>query len=136
MVGLTAYQTTNFEIFITSNGGTVSVPVQTLQATILGQEITPLNGFTGKISAEDEITLNPIGILGLVNMIETVTVDMTDAVTKSASDTLVLYNMPSISVKTLQEANVQIFMETGRLLLEDGAYLLLESGGKIILEDR
>lgn len=136
LIGLTAYQTANFEIFITSSGGTVSVPVQTLQATILGQEITPLNGFTGKISAEDEITINPIGILGLVSMIEDVTVDMTDAVTKSASDTLVLYNMPSISVKTLQESNVQIFMETGRLLLEDGAYLLLESGGKVILEDR
>ena len=136
LIALTESVPTTFAIYVTSSGGTVTIPSQTMQATILGQEIVPPNGFTGKIDVSEDITHFDIGVLEKLAMLESVAVGMTDAETKSVSESIVLYNIADITVKPVSEANVQIFMQTGRLALEDGAYILLEDGGRIILEDR
>lgn len=140
LIDLTENVPTTFAIYVTSSGGTISIASQTMQATILGQEILPPNAFTGKIDVSENITLIDIGVLDRITMLpEGVVVSMNDAETQSVSESIMLYNVADITVKTIAEGTdyqaPQIFLQNARLQLESGAYLLLEDGGRILLED-
>lgn len=60
---LTEFVNFTFKIWITVSGGTITVPAHTLQATIFGQEITNLEGFSGHLVVEDTMPLVDIGSL-------------------------------------------------------------------------
>lgn len=133
LTSLVAYNRYEFEIWITSNGGTVTVPIRSMQATILGQELTDSSGFGGRIVAEDDKLLDALGNLGCLTMTDEGEVTINNAAYMQVSDTVLLYNINSVETTPLAEgtgsSQPQIYMRSGfDLLTEDGNYFAPESG--------
>lgn len=121
-----------FDIFMSVSGGTVVLPIYTLQASLVGQELDEITRFDGTIRVEQEpITLNDFGYMGVAEMTHgefTITeindpnvtpyvhMDNQLALIKALQipdpddpelpvilDTISLYNINSISVRTIEE---------------------------------
>ncbi len=52
-----------FQVWLSSDGGTITVPQYSLEATILGQEITDITRFDGTIRVEEEYPITSIGYI-------------------------------------------------------------------------
>jgi len=135
---MVAYQRYNFQIFMTVNGGTVTLPAHTLQATIIGQEITTIGGFSGEISAEDNIYLASLYHIGVLTLSEgTVNVRFTDptlSVDVTVVDTINNGNINYLNTLSLQDS-FNILME-GKfpMLSEGGEELYTQDGLRFITE--
>lgn len=134
---LEAWERATWEIWATVDGGTITIPQNSVRATIFGQEVNVTNRFSGKITAEDEILLTQLGNLGIIEIEEDVTVIMRNAVFESVSDDITLYNISSIQTIPLSEGTGElrpnIFFEGGLYIdTEDELDLTDESGNSFI----
>ena len=148
LTGLTAYERFTFRIYMTSGGGTITVPAHGLEATIFGQEITTVGMFSGKIVAEDVFSLVSLVGIGVKDFAEAVSLRFTDPQydvdltgEHGISDTLNLYDLATINVFSLTDS-VTITM-TGRFPLwaeqvdsetGDNIELLAQDGTRFISE--
>ena len=130
----------NFQVYITANGGTVTVPARTLQASIVGQEITDITGFSGLIRIED-ISLTPeaLGNMGVISLYDDGSVTINSVPFISVSDDVLLYNISSVATLDFAEgtgsAQPQIYMRSGfDLLTELDEYFADENGVRFITE--
>lgn len=134
LTSLVAYNRYEFEVWITSNGGTLTVPTRSMQATILGQELTDSSGFSGRIVAEDiDFTLDALGNLGAITMSDTGEITINSVPYASVSDDIILYNIDSVEAIALAEgtgsAQPQVYMRSGfDLLTEQDFFFAPESG--------
>ena len=118
LTSLTAFERFTFTVYMTVNGGTVTLPAHTLEATILGQEITTLGKFSGEIVVDDTISIIPLYNLGVIKLTDNVTIRMTDPqydVDETIRDTIDVYDIASLQVLSLSDS-VTITM-TGRFPL-------------------
>ena len=134
---LEAWERATWEIWATVDGGTITIPQNSVRATIFGQEVNVTNRFSGKITAEDEILLTQLGNLGVIEIEDDVTVIMRNAVFESVSDDITLYNISSIQTIPLSEGTGElrpnIFFEGGLYIdTEDELDLTDESGNSFI----
>ena len=133
LTSLVAYNRYEFEIWITSHGGTITVPIRSMQATILGQELTDSSGFGGRIVAEDDKLLDALGNLGAVSISDLGEVTINTVPYISISDTVLLYNIDTVEAIPLAEgtgsAQPQIYLRSGfDLLTEDDCFFAPEGG--------
>ena len=144
LTSLTAFERFTFTIYMTVSGGSITLPVHTLEATILGQEITTLGKFSGEIIVEDEITVLALANLGVVPLTDTASVRFTNPeydIDKAITDLVDVYSIKALQVISLVDS-VTITM-TGRfpLWLEqvdgetgDNIELLAQDGTRFISE--
>lgn len=131
-----------FEIYITlEEGGSVTIPARTLQASIIGQELTDISGFSGLIQVEDPtFTLTDISNLGVINLYDNGEVDIIENPPyANVSDSVLLYNTSSVGLISLAEGSgsyaPQIFLRSGfDLMTEDNNNFASEDGIKFITE--
>lgn len=124
-----------FNVYMTVDGGVVTLPIRTLQATLIGQEVNELAKFNGELIIDDERPMQLISIgtldvddveLGtpVVTYIEdpneTPYVPMPDQIAiirallipapddPAITDAISLYNMNNIAVTTLSEGTGQL----------------------------
>lgn len=109
--GLTEYQRVQWKVFMTCEGGKVTLQSHTLQGTIVGQEITSLSRFNGEVTAEDTLVLEKLCDLGVVTMKDSVVVNVTDAIAIKVSDTLSPYDIMTLGVMNFTDS-VQIARES------------------------
>ena len=135
ITGLTEYHRFEWKIYITSVGGTISIPAHTLQASIFGQEITKLERFDGQIVVDDEIALVNIGALATLGLIDSSSVVINNAVVYNVSDNLAIESLAHLGLSVLTD-EPHIYMQNVRLITEAGDDFLLEDGsGKILVEN-
>lgn len=130
---LVAYTRYEFEIWIISNGGTITVPIRTMQATILGQELQDSSGFGGRIVAEDDKLLDALAEIGAVSMTDNGVVTLNYVPYITVSDDVLVYNIDVVEQIPLAEGTgstqPQIYMRSGfDLLTENDFYFAPESG--------
>ena len=130
---LVAYTRYEFEIWIISNGGTITVPIRTMQATILGQELQDSSGFGGRIVAEDDKLLDALAEIGAVSMTDNGVVTLNYVPYITVSDDVLVYNIDIVEQIPLAEGTgstqPQIYMRSGfDLLTENDFYFAPESG--------
>lgn len=134
LVALEPHIRYEFEVYITSKGGVTTVPIRTLQASIIGQELTDITGFSGLIRVEDiDFTLSALANIGVVSVSDTGDIILNEAPYANVSDNILLYNIDDIGQLPLAEgtgsAQPQIFMRSGfDLLTEEDFYFAPESG--------
>ena len=126
-----------FQLYITANGGTVTVPARTLKASIIGQEITDITGFSGLIRIEDNtFTLDDLAGMGAVQLYDNGSVTINSVPYMSVSDDILLYNISSVGLLEFEEgtgsSQPQIYMRSGfDLLTETDDYFAPESGSGV-----
>ena len=74
ITGLTAGDTNTWKIFLECDGGTVTLPEQTMKATIWGQGLRDLDAWYGILEAEDTIPQYMVGLV-LPDYVENVDFD-------------------------------------------------------------
>ena len=121
---LSAWERATWEIWATVDGGTVTIPQNSVRASIFGQEVNVTNRFSGKITAEDEITLAMLGNLGVLDIYDDVNVIIRNAVFESVSDDISLYNVSSLQLMPLYEGTGEL---KPNITFEGGLYLTSES---------
>lgn len=139
ITNLGSWERATWEIWATVNGGTVRVPVNSIRASIFGQEVDVVGRFSGKITAEDELTLDYFAGLGVLEINDNVEVIMRNAVFESVSDNILLYNISSIGCKQFYEGTGElrpnIFFEGGlKLITDDNNYIVTDDGKRIITD--
>ena len=128
-----------FEVYITSKDGRITVPARTLQASIVGQELTDITGFSGLIRIEDVIDFEALGGLGIVDISDEGEITLTSVPFISVSDDLLMYNIDTIEGIPLEEGTgvlqPQIFLRGGfDFATEDENYIGSEDGYRFTTE--
>lgn len=123
-----------FNIYLSVNGGTVTVPIRTMQATLVGQEIDELARFNGEIRVEDEeptgrFTLGDIDVTTLYEGL--VSLEHPEGLIETASDNVSLYNIDSISITPLYEGTGQLIPH----VLFYSLYISAENDDTLVTED-
>lgn len=142
LIALEPHVRYEFEVYITSLGGVTTIPIRTLQASIIGQELTDVSGFDGLIRAEDmDFTLDRLADLGVVTVSDNGALIINEVPYLTVSDNVLLYNINDIGEIPLAEGTgslePQIYMRSGfDLLTENGFYFAPEgmSGARFITE--
>ena len=109
--GLAEYQRVQWKVFMTCEGGKVTLKSHTLQGTIVGQEIKSLSRFGGEIKAEDTLVLEQLCGLGVLTITDNVKVNITNAVSIKVSDTISPYDIMTLGVMDFTDS-VQIARES------------------------
>ena len=126
-----------FQVYISANGGKITVPARTLQASIIGQEIVDITGFSGLIRVEDAtLSLDTLAGMGVVDLYDDGTVTLRQAAFMSVSDNILLYNINGVGTVPIAEGTgsyePQIYMRSGfDLLTEEDFYFAPESGSGV-----
>lgn len=128
-----------FEIYMTVRDGTVTIPARTLQASIVGQELTDISGFTGLISIEDGNFFESLAEFGILAMSDEAEITLTNVPFINVTDNLLVYNIDSVEVQTLAEGTgtlqPQIFLRGGfDFATETGDYIGAENGYRFTTE--
>ena len=139
ITALLAWQRYEWKIYMTVDGGTITIPANTIKASILGQEINIVERFDGRIRASDNITLETLGKLGVLSVSDSGTVSLQNAIITSVSDNILLYNISDIDLMPLYEGTgelaPQIYLRSGFYLVsEDGKWFTSEDGKHFITE--
>ena len=100
-----------FEIWLSSNGGTITIPQRSLEATIFGQEIADITRFDGVIRVEEEYPLVSIGEVDESTLSETVITALHD-------------NIPNIIADNYTPISVGGAPETDYILDQNGDNIL------------
>lgn len=135
--------TYHFEVYIIVSGGTLTIPEDSIRATLFGQEIDVISNFDGFI----DINEDPTGFFSIGNITpltfyedeDNISVTTAEAAECIATDTISLYNIASISVTPLYEGTgslaPQIFMQGGyNLGTESNDYFATEDDYRFITE--
>lgn len=135
--------TYHFEVYIIVSGGTLTIPEDSIRATLFGQEIDVISNFDGFI----DINEDPTGFFSIGNITpltfyedeDNISVTTAEAAKCIATDTISLYNIASISVKTLYEGTneyaPQIYLETVPITTEDGTRFCTEDEVDFFTDD-
>lgn len=115
------------------------IDVNNAHVTIEGQRLYGEDYFNGYIEVRENITLIPLGYLGLVPISDAVLVSKYDLENIQLSDDIDLYDNYSIELLNIAEGTGEysphIYMQTvpGYILTEAGDYLTTEAGDRLIL---
>ena len=124
-----------WEVKLLTHGIETTIGIDHAHITVEGQRLYGEEYFDGFIDAEDYLTVIPFGHLGVKEMVETVSVNLTDAALMSVTDQVPIYSFSSMQIKSMTET-VQIFMEGGfYIATEDGKYLTTEDDIRLITEE-
>ena len=121
------------DVYMKSEGGTVTIPKWSIQAAMLGQEIDEIERFDGNIRVNDD---EPTGRFALSNidimaLDDSVVVEITNAEEITATDTLSLYNVSGISSKEFTEGTGQLIPH----LYFYSVYISTENDDTLVTED-
>ena len=160
LTGLKAAIRYEFNIYITANGGTVTIPVRTLQATLIGQEVNELAKFNGEIRVDDENPMQLVNFgtldvadveLGIpvityiedpnetpyvpmpdqIALIRALFVPKPDGPDDPLTESLPLYGMGTVSVTPLAEGTGQLIPH----ILFFSLYMSAENDDILVTED-
>lgn len=139
LTALLAWQRYEWQIYMTVGGGTISIPANTVKASLFGQEINIVDRFDGRIRVEDEINLINLGKLGVISISDNVTINITGGAFISVSDDVSLYNISNVTPLNLYEGTgelaPQIFLQGGhRITTDDGDYITTDDGDRLITD--
>ena len=139
LTALLAWQRYEWQIYMTVGGGTISIPANTVKASLFGQEINIVDRFDGRIRVEDEINLINLGKLGIISVSDNVTINITGGAFISVSDDVSLYNISNVTPLNLYEGTgelaPQIFLQGGhRITTDDGDYITTDDGDRLITD--
>lgn len=129
ITGLLAYERVDFRVFMTSEDGTITLPAHTLQATVVGQEITTIDHFSGEIKIDDTINLVSLYNIGAIALDDTANVVMREVISYNVSDDVGRYAIINIGTMSLSD-NVEIFMQKLPWGTEEGNYWATEDGNR------
>lgn len=124
ITNLGSWERATWEIWATVDGGVVRIPENSVKASIFGQEVDVVGRFSGKITAEDELTLDYFAGLGVLEINDDVEVVMRNAVFESVSDTVSLYNISSVQTIPLYEGTGEL---RPNIEFEGGLYITAEN---------
>lgn len=136
LYALQAYALTTFSIWLEVDGGSVTIPAQTIQATLVGQEISDLSGWGGLIEGFDDMPLTAFGYLSDVDIDEDVSTALFDAYNETiCADNIEHYAITSEYLHQISD-RIQVFMETVQLkhLTENGYPRMTEDGKRRVTE--
>lgn len=140
ITSLVAYQRFEFEVWITSKGGTTVVPARTLRATLFGQELTDTTKFDGRLKVEDTMDmLAHIEKLGIITITDDAEITFVNSAFASVSDDISLYNISSVERIPIEEGTGELsphlFLMGGKYIMTDsGAYLTTDNGKRLITD--
>lgn len=124
---------------VTHGIDSTTIDVNNAHITIEGQKLYGEDYFNGYIEVKENITLIPLGYLGVVSISDAVLVSKYDLEKIQMSDDFELYDNYSIELLNIEEGTGEhsphIFMQTvpGYILTEAGDYLTTEAGDRLIL---
>lgn len=129
ITGLEAYTASDWRVYMKCGAGNVTIEQFSTKATILGQEIMDSSRISGPITGESTLSLTDLTHLGVVQIVDEVTVRINNAVMYNVSDDLTLYDIPHLEPIQLTE-RVQIYMESLKLkhITEEGIRRITEDG--------
>ena len=140
LTGLIEWNRYTFEIYMTTDEGTITIPATSIRASIFGQEIDIVNRFEGVIKVDENFDVYPyfknIGVLDIDEEGE-VTLIFNHFI--RVSDDISLYNIDSLEVLPIAEGTgalaPQIYLRSGfHLVSEDGRWFTSEDGKHFITE--
>lgn len=124
---------------ITHGINSTTIDVNNAHVTLEGQRMYGEDYFDGFIEARDNLTIIPLGVLGLVSVVDGATIDLRNATISSASDNIAMYSVATMQLLPITEGtgelspHVFLQLEPGDILTEDGDSLTTEDGDTLIL---
>lgn len=139
ITGLDGWVGCDWEIYMTVNGGSITIPANSIRASIFGQEIDIVNRFDGHIKASDTIALTDLVGRGLIELTDEGEITLTGAAYIAVSDNISLYNVDSMESMPLYEGTGALqpqIITRGDFDIgtEDENYLSAEDGFRFITE--
>lgn len=116
-----------------------TIDVNNAHVTLEGQRMYGEDYFDGFIEARDNLTIIPLGALGLVSVVDGATIDLRNATISTASDNIAMYSVATMQLLPITEGtgelspHVFLQLEPGDILTEDGDSLTTEDGDTLIL---
>lgn len=132
LTALLAWQRYEWQIYMTVDGGTITIPANTIRASILGQEINIVDRFDGRIRVEDEINLINLGKLGVLTVSDDVAINITGGAFISVSDDVSLYNISNVTSMNLYEGTGSL---APQIFLQGKHYINTDSGDRLVTDD-
>lgn len=122
-----------WEVKILAHGvNSVTIDTNHAHVTLEGQRMYGEEYFSGLIEASDELTIIPLGYLGLVSITDTVTITTPQAAVGTASDNVGLYDIASLEVIPISEGTGA---SAPQIRLRGGAYINTEDHKRLCTED-
>lgn len=117
------------DVYMKSEGGTVTIPQWAIQAAMLGQEIDEVQRFDGNIRVNDEepTGLFDLGAIAITALTDAITIATTNALEVTATDMFTLYNIGSISSVPLTDT-ANVIMEYTGICSEESDDFYTEDG--------
>lgn len=110
----------------------VTIDVDHAHITLEGQRMYGEEYFDGLVEASDELTIIPLGYLGLVSITDTASVNISSAAIATATDNVGLYDVASLEVLPISEGSGA---DAPQIRLRGGAYINTEDGKRLCTED-
>lgn len=132
LTALLAWQRYEWKIYMTVDGGAITIPANTIKASIIGQEINIIDRFDGRIRVEEEITLHELGNLGVISISDSGTITLSNAVSITVSDNISLYNVSGTELMNLYEGTGSL---APQIKLQGKHYITTDSGDRLVTDD-
>lgn len=127
--GLLAYERADFRIFMSAEDGSITIPTHTLQATIVGQEITTIDHFGGEIKVDDTITAIALHNMGVLTYDDDANIVFVEVLRYNVSDDIERYGLANLNVSDISDT-AEIFMQKLPWGTEDGYAWGTEDGNR------
>ena len=117
---------------ITHDIDSTTIDVGNAHVTLEGQRMYAEEGFDGFIEVFDNITVIPLGYLGVVSIGDTAELSFANADVATASDNVYVESISSMEVAPLYEGTGEL---APHILLQGGFYIITDEGDRIITDE-
>jgi hypothetical protein len=132
--GLLAYERADWAVWITSKGGTVTVPVHTLEATIIGQEITSIERFNGELKVSENIATIALNKLGELKYKDSADIAFIEVQSYNVSEDIGRVNNAYLNAFDANENASIVFIHEFSFCAENGNRIITENDDRIFTE--
>ena len=119
---------------ITHNIELTTIQTEHAHVTIEGQRLYTDKAFDGYIEVADDLTIIPLGYLGLVSITDSVSITEFTSESEQASDNLAMYDIKSLEQLNLMDRCEVSLVGGFSIHAENGDQLVSESGDRIVTE--
>lgn len=132
--GLLAYEKVDWAVWITCEGGTITVPAHSLEATIIGQEITSIEKFNGELKVSENIATVALAKLGELRYKDSADIAFIEVQSYNVNEYANRVNNAHLGVNTAKESASIFFIHEFSFCAENGNTFRTETDDKILTE--
>lgn len=132
--GLLAYEKVDWAVWITCEGGTITVPVHSLEATIIGQEITSIEKFNGELKVSENIATVALAKLGELRYKDSADIAFIEVQSYNVNEYASRVNNAHLGVYPARESASIFFIHEFSFCAENGNTFRTETDDKILTE--